>query len=46
MEENIIETIFYRFNPYFPDKPLPLFEINPDLDCIYLKLGWFSVYFT
>lgn len=46
MKENILENIFYRFNPYFPDKPLPIFEINPDLDSIHLKLGWFSLYIT
>lgn len=46
MEENVLENIFYRFNPYFPEKPLPLFEISPDLDSIHLKLGRFSVHFT
>ncbi|XP_026313910.1 uncharacterized protein LOC113225720 [Hyposmocoma kahamanoa] len=46
MEENIFENIFYRFNPYFPEKPLPLFEINPDLDSIYLKLGASTVHMS
>lgn len=46
MEENVLENLFYRFNHYFPEKRLPSFEINPDLDSIHLKLGRFSVYLT
>ncbi|KAJ8737618.1 hypothetical protein PYW08_000213 [Mythimna loreyi] len=40
MKENIIEIIFYRFNPYFPKKDLPHYEINPR-DCLdaTVKLG-------
>lgn len=28
MAENVIENIFYRFDPYYPEK-LPPYEINP-----------------
>lgn len=28
MAENVLENIFYRFDPYFPEK-LPPYEINP-----------------
>lgn len=42
MKENIIENIFYRFNPYFPSRPLPVYDINPaDLDDFNVKLGLF-----
>ncbi|CAH2210116.1 jg26945, partial [Pararge aegeria aegeria] len=27
--ENVIENIFYRFNPYFPMKDLPDYEDTP-----------------
>lgn len=40
MKEGIIENIFYRYNPYFPHKPLPSYDINPaDLQDYNLKLG-------
>ncbi|KAJ2954493.1 hypothetical protein O0L34_g2772 [Tuta absoluta] len=40
MMENIFETIFYRFNPYFPERELPAYDVNPcDLDDIYVQLG-------
>ncbi|XP_013145870.1 PREDICTED: uncharacterized protein LOC106109021 isoform X2 [Papilio polytes] len=29
MRSNIIENLFYRFNPYFPDRDLPIYDINP-----------------
>ncbi|XP_014366424.2 uncharacterized protein LOC106717203 [Papilio machaon] len=29
MKSNIIENIFYRFNPYFPDRDLPIYDTNP-----------------
>ncbi|XP_046976695.1 uncharacterized protein LOC124542853 [Vanessa cardui] len=29
LEENVIENIFYRFNPYFPGDRLPAYENNP-----------------
>ncbi|XP_049885473.1 uncharacterized protein LOC126380249 [Pectinophora gossypiella] len=44
MMENIIENIFYRFNPYFPHRLLPDYECNPaDLTDINIKLGESSV---
>lgn len=40
MKENVIENIFYRFNPYFPYKDLPDYEINPaDCQDVNVKLG-------
>ncbi|CAG9782044.1 unnamed protein product [Diatraea saccharalis] len=40
MKENIIENIFYRFNPYFPITELPTFNENPaDPRDWNLKLG-------
>lgn len=41
MKDNIIENVFYRFNPYFPDRQLPVYDINPAepvRDCT-VKLG-------
>lgn len=29
IKENIIENIFCRFDPYFPGKKLPAYDINP-----------------
>lgn len=29
MKENIMESIFYRFNPYFPNRMLPKYDTNP-----------------
>ncbi|XP_047040831.1 uncharacterized protein LOC124645124 [Helicoverpa zea] len=47
MKENIIENIFYRFNPYFPEKDLPNYDINPwDCQDPNLKLGDSSVNMT
>ncbi|XP_059059905.1 uncharacterized protein LOC131853107 [Achroia grisella] len=40
MKENIIENIFYRFNPYFPERKLPAYDINPaDPQDYNVKLG-------
>ncbi|CAB3259076.1 unnamed protein product [Arctia plantaginis] len=45
MKENIIENIFYRFNPYFPYKDLPNYDINPaDCQDMNVKLGDSSVH--
>ncbi|XP_026759124.2 uncharacterized protein LOC113518411 [Galleria mellonella] len=44
MRENIIENIFYRFNPYFPERNLPVYDINPaDPQDYNIKLGDSSV---
>ncbi|KAH9636475.1 hypothetical protein HF086_002175 [Spodoptera exigua] len=32
MKENILENLFYRFNPYFPERKLESYDISP-LDC-------------
>ncbi|KAJ8737357.1 hypothetical protein PYW07_000628 [Mythimna separata] len=47
MKENIIEIIFYRFNPYFPKKDLPYYDVNP-LDCMdaNVRLGESSRHMT
>lgn len=29
LEENIIQYILYRYNPYFPHKDLPSYDIGP-----------------
>lgn len=43
MKENIIENIFYRFNPYFPDRKLPFYDINPANPQDYnVKLGLYT----
>ncbi|KAL0902679.1 hypothetical protein ABMA27_000498 [Loxostege sticticalis] len=47
MKENIIENIFYRFNPYFPERKLPAYDINPaDPQDFNVKLGDSSVNMT
>ncbi|CAH0578431.1 unnamed protein product [Chrysodeixis includens] len=40
MKDNMIENILYRFNPYFPERQLPNYDINPQ-DChdYNVKLG-------
>ncbi|KAG6454112.1 uncharacterized protein LOC115446035 [Manduca sexta] len=44
VKENIFDNIFYRFNPYFPERKLPMYDINPaDLDDFNVKLGDSSV---
>ncbi|VVD00923.1 unnamed protein product [Leptidea sinapis] len=41
MKQNIVENLFYRFNPYFPHKNLPAYEINPkDPQDINVKLDY------
>ncbi|KAF9797909.1 hypothetical protein SFRURICE_016553 [Spodoptera frugiperda] len=47
MKENILENIFYRFNPYFPYRHLESYDINP-VDCHdpTVKLGESSVNMT
>ncbi|XP_052746667.1 uncharacterized protein LOC112050428 [Bicyclus anynana] len=47
IKENIIENIFYRFNPYFPMKQLPGYEENPldPQDCN-VKLGASSIHIS
>ncbi|XP_072930307.1 cilia- and flagella-associated protein 69-like isoform X2 [Epargyreus clarus] len=44
MKENIIENILCRFNPYFPVRDLPVYEVNPaePQSCI-VKLGDSSI---
>lgn len=46
MKENIIENIFYRFNPYFPERKLPNYDINPQ-DCqdFNIKLGKIPIHY-
>ncbi|XP_047523680.1 uncharacterized protein LOC125062135 [Pieris napi] len=40
MKESIIENIFYRFNPYYPHRDLPEYDINPlNPQDINIKLG-------
>ncbi|XP_068632395.1 cilia- and flagella-associated protein 69-like, partial [Battus philenor] len=40
INNNIFENIFLRFNPYFPDRALPIFDTNPlDPQDINIKLG-------
>ncbi|XP_026500645.2 uncharacterized protein LOC113404100 [Vanessa tameamea] len=44
LEENVIENIFYRFNPYFPGDKLPAYENNPvDPQDHAVKLGDSSI---
>ncbi|KAM3968388.1 uncharacterized protein ACR2FA_004032 [Aphomia sociella] len=44
MKESVIENIFYRYNPYFPEKRLPIYDINPaDPQDYNVKLGDSSV---
>ncbi|KAJ0183695.1 hypothetical protein K1T71_000118 [Dendrolimus kikuchii] len=44
MKENIIENIFYRFNPYFPHRRLPIYDINPaNPQDVNVKLGDSSI---
>ncbi|XP_062526068.1 uncharacterized protein LOC101745636 isoform X2 [Bombyx mori] len=48
MKDNIIENVFYRFNPYFPDRQLPVYDINPAepvRDCT-VKLGDSSIHLS
>lgn len=43
MRLNIIENLFYRFNPYFPHRRLPVYDVNPDdPQDINVKLGLFG----
>ncbi|XP_063546380.1 uncharacterized protein LOC134754180 [Cydia strobilella] len=45
LKENILENIFYRFNPYFPERKLPAYDINPaDPQHYYVQLGASSVH--
>ncbi|RVE53104.1 hypothetical protein evm_002201 [Chilo suppressalis] len=47
MKENIIEHVFYRFNPYFPEGKLPPFDENPaNLQDWNVKLGESSLHMT
>ncbi|XP_045510297.1 uncharacterized protein LOC123705525 [Colias croceus] len=47
MKENIIENIFYRFNPYFPERALPDYDINPlNPQDINVKLGDSSIHMS
>ncbi|KAI8430649.1 hypothetical protein MSG28_000850 [Choristoneura fumiferana] len=47
MKENILENIFYRFNPYFPGKKLPAYDINPaDPQDFNVQLGESSVHMS
>ncbi|XP_045784537.1 uncharacterized protein LOC123880455 [Maniola jurtina] len=47
MRENIIESILYRFNPYFPMKDLPDYEETPlDPQDFNVKLGSSSIYMS
>ncbi|CAG4962147.1 unnamed protein product [Parnassius apollo] len=40
LKDNVLEYLFYRFNPYFPERDLPVYEINPaDPQDINVKLG-------
>ncbi|XP_013184784.2 uncharacterized protein LOC106130482 [Amyelois transitella] len=44
LKENILENIFCRFNPYFPQQNLPAYDINPaDPQDVNIKLGESSV---
>ncbi|XP_050360674.1 uncharacterized protein LOC126780335 [Nymphalis io] len=44
IKENVIENIFYRFNPYFPEDELPAYENNPaDPQDYNVKLGDSSI---
>ncbi|CAH2103078.1 unnamed protein product [Euphydryas editha] len=44
IKENIIENIFYRFNPYFPHDELPAYEFDPaDPQDYNVKLGDSSI---
>ncbi|XP_075990592.1 cilia- and flagella-associated protein 69-like isoform X2 [Anticarsia gemmatalis] len=46
MKENIIENIFYRFNPDFPED-LPVYSLNPaDCQDLNVKLGASSVHIS
>ncbi|CAH0703764.1 unnamed protein product [Spodoptera exigua] len=47
MKENILENLFYRFNPYFPERKLESYDISP-LDCHdpNVKLGESTVNIT
>ncbi|XP_063634003.1 uncharacterized protein LOC134804733 [Cydia splendana] len=45
LKENILENIFYRFNPYFPERKLPAYDINPvDPQHYNVQLGASSVH--
>ncbi|XP_063394218.1 uncharacterized protein LOC134679259 [Cydia fagiglandana] len=45
LKQNILENIFYRFNPYFPERKLPEYDINPaDPHHYSVQLGDSSVY--
>ncbi|CAK1554778.1 unnamed protein product [Leptosia nina] len=44
VKENIIENVMYRFNPYFPNRKLPEYDINPSNPQDYnVKLGDSSI---
>ncbi|XP_048005900.1 uncharacterized protein LOC125241447 isoform X2 [Leguminivora glycinivorella] len=45
IKENVLENIFYRFNPYFPERKLPAYDINPaDPQHYNVQLGDSSVH--